>query len=202
VFIQVIQGQCRDEDRLHRQFDAWGEQLQGGASGFLGGTYGLTDDGEFVGVVRFASKEDAMRNSGRPEQDAWWQETRSCFEGDPTFHDCNDVALMLDGGSDDAGFVQVIQGRVSDPEKFRSMMSEPMDALHEARPEIIGATIAIDDDGFFTETVAFTTEAEARDHEAMERPGEIADQMAEMDAMMQDVSYHDLHHPWFSSSAR
>ena len=37
-----------------------------------------------------------------------------------------------------------------------------MDMLHEARPEIIGGTIAIDADGWFTETMAFRSEAEAR----------------------------------------
>jgi hypothetical protein len=200
VFIQVIQGMCNDADRMHRQMDRWGEQLEPGATGFLGGTYGLTDDGEFVGVVRFASKEDAMRNSQRPEQDAWWQETSSCFDGDVSFHDCDDVTMMLDGGSDDAGFVQVIQGRLSDPEKFRDLAMQPMDMLHEMRPEIIGGTVAIDADGFFTQTIAFTTEAAAREGESRQAPAEGQRMMDEMNALTSDVSYHDLHHPWFSTA--
>ena len=112
-------------------------------SGWLGGTYGITDDDEFVGVVRFDSRASAEANSARPEQGAWWEETARLFDGEASFHDCDDVTMMLDGGSDDAGFVQVIQGRLSDPEQFRHMMEGPMDMLHEARPDIIGGTIAI-----------------------------------------------------------
>ena len=90
---------------------------------------------------------------------------------------------MLDGGSDDAGFVQVIQGRLDDPSRFREFMSQPMDLLHEARPEIIGGTIAIDADGWFTETMAFRSEAEARTGEQREMPPEMAEQFnREMDA--------------------
>jgi hypothetical protein len=180
--------------------DMWREGLEPGAEGWLGGTYGVTDDNEFIGVVRFDSKESAERNSQRPEQDAWWEETKTCFDGDVTFHDCEDVSLMFEGGSDDAQFVQVIQGRVTDPAKFHDMMDQPMDMLHEARPDIIGGTVAIDKDGFFTQTVAFRSEAEARKGEQMEMPAEMRDQMADMDMIMRDVSYHDLHHPWFATA--
>jgi hypothetical protein len=200
VFIQVIQGRCHDADAIHRQMDRWRDELEPDAIGWLGGTYGITDDDEFVGVVRFDSRESAERNSNRPEQGAWWAETEKLFDGEVTFHDCDDVTMMLDGGSDDAGFVQVIQGRLSDPEKFRHMMEGPMDTLHEARPDILGGTIAVDRDGFFTQTVAFRTEAEAREGEKKTPPPEVQAEMDEMMGMMSDVSYHDLHHPWFASA--
>ena len=104
-----------------------------------------------MGVVRFETREAAARNSLRPEQGEWWAAASRCFEGEVMFHDCDDAIMMLDGGSDEAGFVQVIQGRLDDPRRFREFMSQPMDMLHEARPEIIGGTIAIDADGWFTE---------------------------------------------------
>lgn len=201
MFIQVIQGTCRDADLVHRQMDDWRARLEGGATGFLGGTYGLTDGGEFIGVIRFDSKESAERNSQRPEQGQWWAETEKCFDGPVTFHDCTDVIMMLDGGSDDAQFVQVIQGRLTDAGKFRDFMSEPMDMLHTARPDIIGGTVAIDDNGFFTQTIAFRSEAEARESEAKEMPPEGQERMAQMGDVMTDVSYHDLHHPWFETAA-
>ncbi|KRF49084.1 hypothetical protein ASH01_05460 [Terrabacter sp. Soil811] len=200
MFIQVIQGRCTDADALHRQMDRWSEQLEPGASGWLGGTYGMTDDGEFVGVVRFDSRASAEANSARPEQGAWWEETARLFDGEASFHDCDDVTMMLDGGSDDAGFVQVIQGRLSDPERFRHMMEGPMDMLHEARPEIIGGTIAIAADGFFTQTMAFRTEDAAREGEQKSPPPEAQAEMDQMMALMSDVSYHDLHHPWFATA--
>jgi hypothetical protein len=200
VFIQVIQGKCRDEAKLRRQLDQWLQTMGSKAEGWLGGTYGLTDDGEFIGVVRFESREAAARNSVRPEQDAWWRETSSCFDGDVTFHDCDNAMMFLQGGSDDAGFVQVIQGRVSNPERFREFMSQPMDVLHEQRPEIIGGTIAMEPDGWFTETVAFRTEAEAREGEKKELPPEAAEQWSEQMANVEGLTYKDLHHPWFGSS--
>ncbi|MDN5795168.1 MAG: hypothetical protein L0H79_05380 [Intrasporangium sp.] len=200
MFIQVIQGMCHDPDMLHRQMDGWRDRLESGAEGFLGGTYGVTDDGEFLGVVRFDSKEAAQRNSIRPEQGQWWAETETCFDGPVTFHDCNDVVMMMGGGSDDAGFVQIMQGQLTDPAKFRDVMNQPMDMLHTARPDIIGGTVAIDDNGFFTQTMAFRTESEAREGEGMDMPAEMREQMSQLDGVMGEVSYHDLHHPWFETA--
>ena len=199
MFIQIMQGRCRDEERLHRLSDEWRETLGPTAVGWLGGTYGVTDDGEFVGVVRFESKEAAMRNSARPEQGAWWQRMQECFDGDVTFHDCDDASIWLEGGSDDAGFVQVIQGRVSDPERFRHFMEQPMDTLHEERPEIIGGTLAMQPDGWFTETIAFRSEAEAREGERKEMPEDVRREYETEMSMMENVTYKDLHHPWFAS---
>lgn len=200
MFIQIIQGKCRDADRMHRLTDEWREQLGPSAEGWLGGTYGITDDGEFVGVVRFESREAAARNSTRPEQGEWFTKMQECFDGDVTFHDCDDAMMFLDGGSDDAGFVQVIQGRVTDPEKFRAFMSEPMDTLQEQRPEIIGGTIAMEPDGWFTETVAFRSETEARSGEMKQMPEEARERWDEAMSTMQDVRYLDLHQPWFASA--
>lgn len=36
------------------------------------------------------------------------------FTGEVTFHDCKDVMLLLGGESDDAEFVQLVQGRLRD----------------------------------------------------------------------------------------
>jgi len=199
MFVQIIQGTCRDSEALHQQIDRWRRELGPAADGWLGGTYGITDDDTFVGVVRFESKEAAARNSTRPEQGAWWAETERCFDGEVTFHDCDDAMLFLDGGADDAGFVQVMQGRVADPERFRRFMELPMDLLQQARPEIIGGVIAIEPDGWFFETVAFSSEQAAREGERKEMPAEVRQTMEEEMAQVQDLTYLDLHHPWFAS---
>jgi hypothetical protein len=199
VFIQIMQGRCHDEERLHRLSDEWRQELAPTAVGWLGGTYGVTDDGEFVGVVRFESKEAAMSNSGRPEQGEWWKRMQECFDGEVTFHDCDDASIWLEGGSDDAGFVQVIQGRVADPELFRHFMEQPMDTLHDQRPEIIGGTLAMQPDGWFTETIAFRSESEAREGERKEMPEEMRRDYEEQMSMVEGVTYKDLHHPWFAS---
>jgi hypothetical protein len=199
MFVQIMQGTCRDAETLHRQIDMWRREQGPKAEGWLGGTYGVTDDQTFVGVVRFESKEAAARNSTRPEQGAWWAETEKCFDGEVTFHDCDNAILFLDGGADDAGFVQVMQGRVDDPERFRRFMEQPMDMLQQARPEIIGGIIAIEPDGWFTETVAFRSEEAAREGERKEVPAEMRQTMEEEMSQVKDLRYLDLHQPWFAS---
>ncbi|QGN34331.1 hypothetical protein [Microlunatus sp. Gsoil 973] len=196
MFIQIIQGKCTKQDELHALADSWREELSPGATGWLGGTYGFTDDDMFIGVVRFESREAAMANSNRPEQTAWAEKFAACMDGPLTFHDCEDVTLMMDGGSDNAGFVQVIRGKVSDPSAIKSLFADTTQ-LQAMRPEIIGATLAIEDDGTFTETVAFTDEAAAREGEKLQPPEEIKDML---DSMMSDATFYDLHHPWFESS--
>lgn len=198
MFIQVIEGRCTRRGELQAAIDRWRDECEPGALGWLGGTYGFTDDDVFCAVVRFETREAARGNSARPEQGRWWESVEPLFDGPVEFHDCDDVLLMMQGGSDDAGFVQVVRGRVRDPERLRSAMDQVSTILHEARPEIIGATIAIEPDGHFTETVAFTDEESARRGERKEMPPGLRDLVA--DLQMEDESYLDLHHPWFASS--
>jgi hypothetical protein len=195
VFIQVIQGKCSRPDELRAMADSWREELGSDAQGWLGSTFGFTDDGDFLGVVRFESREAAMANSARPEQTAWAEKMMGVLDGPPEFHDCDDVTTMLDGGSDDAGFVQVIRGHTDDPDRVKAMLAQT-DQLREMRPEIIGGTLALKPDGTFFETIAFTDEESARKGEGQEPP---ADVRAELDSMMAGATFYDLHQPWFES---
>jgi hypothetical protein len=195
MFIQVVQGRCTHHDEMREMGERWRRELAPGAEGWLGTTYGFTDDDMFVAVVRFESQEAARANSRRPEQGAWAEQMAGLFDGPVEFHDCADVTLMMDGGSDDAAFVQVIRGKVDDADRLKSMMADAQ-MLHEARPEILGATLAIEEDGTFTETVAFSDEASARAGEQGEMPDDVRQAL---ESSMHDVSYLDLHHPWFAS---
>ena len=196
MFIQVIQGRCSRQDELRAVLDRWPVELGPGAVGWLGGTYGFTDDGEFIGVVRFEDRESAMANSERPEQGAWAEQMMAAFDGPVEFHDADDVTLLFDGGSDEAGFVQVIRGRVDDPERLRRLIASDPAELRRMRPEIIGATLALEPDGTYTETVAFTDEESARSGEATEPP---ADVRAELEYALAGATFYDLRHPWFGS---
>jgi hypothetical protein len=199
VFIQIIQGKCTRQDELRALADQWREEMAPTADGWLGGTYGFTDDDQFVGVIRFESREAAMRNSERPEQGEWAKKMTALLDGPVEYHDCDDVTLMLDGGSDEAGFVQIIRGKVEDPQKLKSLMVDT-DMLHELRPEILGATLAIESDGTYTETVAFTDEQSARAGEGKEMPDMPAEVRETLETAMQGATFYDLHHPWFASS--
>jgi hypothetical protein len=201
MFVQVIQGQVADVDAAKSSLDRWQRDLQPGAAGWLGGTYGVTDDGMLVAVVRFASEEAARRNGDRPEQGAWWEQMSQSFTGDIAFHDCNDVSLVLGGGSDDATFVQIIQGRVRDRDRLHAVTEQSSQLISTYRPDVLGGTIAIDDDGYVTETIAFTSEQEARRAEQQELPAEARQLLEEEMSLFEDVTFHDLHQPWFASAS-
>lgn len=198
MFIQIIQGKCTRQDELRALADQWRAELAPGADGWLGGTYGFTDDDTFVGVVRFESRDKAMANSARPEQQAWAEQMMALMEGEVSYHDCEDVTLLMGGGSDEAGFVQVVQGKVDDPGRLKALLTSDPTSLHEMRPEIIGATLAVEPDGTFTETVAFTDEARAREGEGIEPPPNVR---ADLEYAMKGATFYDLHHPWFNSAA-
>lgn len=102
----------------------------------------------------------------------------------------------MDGGSDSAGFVQVIRGKVEDPSRLKAMLADT-DLLHQMRPDIIGGTLAFEDDGTFTETIAFIDEASAREGERVEPPADVRAALADV---MQGATFFDLHHPWFESA--
>ncbi|MGZ4495409.1 MAG: hypothetical protein ACXVWU_11965 [Nocardioides sp.] len=196
MFIQIIQGKCSRQDELRALAESWRSEVADASSGFLGGTYGFTDDDMFVGVIRFEDRDKAMANSARPEQTAWSERMMALMDGPVQFHDCDDVTMMLDGGSDKAGFVQVIQGKVDDAARLKELMTDT-EVLHRERPEIIGGTLAIEPDGTFTETIAFTSETDARKGEQKEMPEEVRETL---EGAMHDVVYLDLHRPWFESA--
>jgi len=200
MFIQVIEGQVSDAGELKAALDRWLEQLAPGATGWLGSTSGVTDDGTCIALVRFESEEAARRNSDRPEQDQWWTETSKLFSGDVTFRDCREVVTFGKGGSDDAGFVQVIQGRVRDVERMRALNEQMESAEGEFRPDVIGGVSALHGDGGFTTAVYFTSEKEAREGERKEPPPELKALMDEEQSLYEgELTYLDLREPWLAS---
>ena len=201
MFIQVIQGKCTRQDELRALADTWRGELGPGAAGWLGGTYGFTDDGMFVGVVRFESREAAMANSARPEQGAWAERMMALMDGPVEFHDCDDVTVFLGGGSDEARFVQVIRGKVARRGPgSRPCSLTPRSCTRCARRSS-GGTLAIEPDGTFTETVAFTDEASARKGEQLEPPADIPEAVLKaMQEVMSNAVFYDLRAPWFESA--
>lgn len=197
MFIQVIQGHVADRDAAHDALDRWQRDLAPGSYGWLGTTAGVTDDGTLVALARFSSQEEAMRNSGRAEQARWWQEAERLFDGQVTFHDCPEVLLYRGGGSDSAGFVQVIEGHVQDRQVMRDLMREAEPELAAYRPDLLGSEAAVDAGGDYTEAAYFTSEEEARRAEHTEPPPELRKQFERfMDLFEGGPSYLDLHRPW------
>jgi len=196
MFVQVIQGRTTQPDALAAAFARWAAELSPSATGFLGSTVGVTEDGRFLAVARFESEEAAMANSGRPEQDAWWAETTRLLDGEPTFRNSSDVEVDLRGDPDQAGFVQVMQGRSSDPERAKMLMAQDADKWAAYRPDVLGSLVASHDEGAYTMVLYFTSEAEAREGERKEPPPELQAQMEEMDKLaVGETEFFDFTQP-------
>lgn len=196
MFIQILQAHCTRQAELHQVIEEASAGLADRA-GWLGGTFGFTGDDRFVGVVRFESEEACRELTGTENAQLWLERAQKLCDEPVQVHESADVTMMLEGGSDRAGFVQVMRGRVADAEKLRHLVSDEMASmLHQARPEIVGATLAVEPDGSFTETIAFTDEKSARMGEQQEMPDEVR---AEIDSAMADVEFLDLQQPWFAS---
>lgn len=191
MFVQVIQGQVGDRDLWRRQSARWRSEIKPRTSGYLGSTSGLTADGYSIAVVRFESQAAAEANSNLPEQSAWFAELAPAFSGEIVFHDCVEADEILGGGSNSAGFVQIMQGRAKDPAAMRAAGTSMEPELRRMRPDLLGGLVAWHGDGgSFTQTSYFTSESDARLNEKqMGESSMMAEFMAQMDG---PLAFYDL----------
>ncbi len=196
MFIQVIVGKVKDAARAAADGERWVNEVKPGAIGFLGSTSGVADDGTSVVVARFESAEAAKANSGRPEQDAFWQATKDNYVAEPTVYDCPDVDLTRGGGSDEAGFVQLMIYKPKDLEAIKQM-AKTFESF-EGRPDLIGATTAYATDGTVIDTNYFTSEVDARAGEKEDVPAEMQEMMKELGSNAGEIRFIDLKKPSFA----
>jgi hypothetical protein len=196
MFIRVIQGRATNPPGIRRDLGRWQRQLAADADGWLGSTTGITEDGWSITVVRFASEAHARRNSDRPEQREWWRDA-SQHLARVISHDAPKVHIYRDGGSDQAGFVQVIQGHTDDIERMASLGRDQDDVLAREAPHLLGVTVAehADRPGDFTQVVYFTSEQDARRF-AQEPPAAADEPVLErLRSLMTNVRCFDLRDP-------
>jgi hypothetical protein len=197
MFVQVIQGRVSDAAALRAQLDKWLAEVAPGAVGWLGSTSGVTEDGQAIALARFESEEAALRNSARPEQGAWWKEMAALYDGEPVFHDSTSVDADIPGDPGEAGFVQVMQGRSTDPDKARELMANDPTDWSQLRPDILGTLSIGHDADAWTMAIYFTSEEAAREGEKKEPPPEMLEMMQQMQALtLGEPTYLDLRDPW------
>lgn len=193
MFVQVIEGKTSDAAGVVEHGERWQQELRPGAVGYLGLTAGVTSDGRSIAVVRFTDEAAARANAARPEQTAWFQELTKLFDGEPTFAESSDVTLWKDGGSDDAGFVQVMRSTGVDRAKV-----EELDAAFERfsgqRPDLLGGFRIWTGTDSCIDVAYFTSEEEARVGEQAEMPEELQEIMGQMEGMG-STEYLDLPNP-------
>lgn len=195
MFVQVVRGRVSDQQAMRERMEQWQRELRPGAVGYLGSTAGFLDDGSFVVCARFESEQAAMQNSDRPEQDAWFADTEKLIDGEPSFINVTDVQPWLNGGSDDAKFVQVMIGHSPDREALRRRADEDGAELRSARPEIIGGMQGVFGSDGFVNVAYFRSEEEARRNETQGPPPELAERVQDFEKLLGEVEFLDLHDP-------
>ncbi|WP_020573917.1 hypothetical protein [Actinopolymorpha alba] len=197
MFIQVIQGHVDNPNALYTAVDRWMRDLASGAPGWLGATCGVGSDGTAIMLARFESKQAAVANRERPERTAWWRETEKLYTGDVKLYECSEVMTLMAGGSDQAGFVQIIQGRIADPIQARALLAESEDVLRNERPDVIGGLLAVHDEdpSRFTQAVYFTNEEAARAGERKGPSAEVRNLLEREKALFTDLRYIDVRQP-------
>ena len=118
------------------------------------------------------------------------------FVEEPRFADYDDVILVRGGGSDEAGFVQVMVGQTADPGRERKLTQEFAAIGDDFRPDILGGVVGIQDDGAFAQAFYFTSEQEAREGEKLEPPAELRDAFDEESQLTSEIRFLDLTEPW------
>ncbi len=196
MFVQVFEGRVADPKGLRRQMDRWMSDLRPGAAGFLGSTGGIADDGYGIFFARFESAAAAQANSERPEQGQWWAETEGSFDGDVTFTDSEDIETFLAGGSNEAGFLQVMKGSRIDRRKLHALDESFEKHGATFRPDLIGGFRLWTGPDSYVEVGFFTSEADAREGEKKEPPPELAADMGTFQELMANVEFLDLRDPW------
>jgi hypothetical protein len=201
MFVQIIRAKAKDPAGVRKMWEKAQQELAPGAIGFLGATGGIADDGTSIAAARFESEGSARQNSARPEQDAWAKEMQHYVEPPIQYVDCTEVSVYGPGGSDDAGFVQIIQARTADRDRLGELEKQFETLMRDVRPDVIGGYTAWHpgDTGWFTSVNYFTSEAEAREGERKELPADMKPVWDEWVSLMQDVEYIDLHEPWMWS---
>jgi hypothetical protein len=196
MFVQVITGKTSDPDTFRGRSEIWRREVSQGAIGYLGGTAGVADDGRFVILARFEDEAAARANSERGEQSEFWEGMAALIDGEAHFRESSDVSLLFDGGSDTAGFVQVMEGTAIDRAKAEAMETpEMLDQLRAARPDLLGGLRLWFPDDSFVDVAYFTSEEDARRGEKsadFEDPGE------EFAAVFGEMTFTDLRNPIFS----
>jgi hypothetical protein len=194
MFVQIIEGQTSKPEALIAAGEAWEAEVRPGAIGFLGVTAGTTADGKACTVVRFEDEASARANGERPEQGAWFEKhLATAYDAPPTFTESSDITEFMGGGSNDAGFVQVMRSTGVDRAEI-----ERLDAIFEEfvgeRPDIIGGLRAWTGPDSCIDVMYFTSEAEARKGEQAPMPDKLTEAMGDFSGMG-ETEYLDLVDP-------
>lgn len=109
--VRITQARVRDAEAVRELAERWQREIAPETDGWLATTAGISDDGEFVSLLRFASEEAVRRNAESERQRRWWEEFRQYVSGDVSIVETSSAAAFGDSRPDaDVGYVHVVQG--------------------------------------------------------------------------------------------
>lgn len=197
IYVEIIQARVKDPAGVQEVYARWVRDVAPGADGWLASTAGISDEGEFIAVVRFASEQAARLNRSRPQQDSWWREMSQQLADDARFIDCAAVATFGEDRPGDPGFVQAVQGQAAKlPGVLEQVAETAQHHIFEHHLDVLGGLIADHGDGGFTEVVYYPSPEAARHGES----GNVADRdvtlVERLAGFVADLRYLNLADPW------
>ena len=200
MFAQIIRGKVSDPAAVRPVVERWMRELGPTAKGWLGSTSGVTDHNELFLLARFESEEAAKANSDKPEQGEWWAQLEKLFDGLPSIQDSTNVFVDGRGDFDSAGFVQVMSGQTSNPERTKQLMTDTQAERTALRADILGQVAVEHQDGEFTMAIYFDSEEAAHEGERKEIPPQLQATMQEMMSLgVGQPEFLDLKTVWLDS---
>jgi len=193
MFVQFIRATITDVEGLRAHLKRGRVELTPGVVGFLGSTAGISTHGDFVVLARYDSAAACTASRARPESEMWWRDLEAFIDGAPVVKESDRVSVLI-SGSDDASFVQIMEG-TGDPDALAALDERFLELAPTYRPDIMGGYRAYFDDGTWADITYFTSEAEARAGESREMPTEIAQLFEDFGRVAGIVAYHDLTEP-------
>ncbi len=191
MFVQFMRATVTDVDGLRGPRARQGQTV--GAVGFLGGTAGITPNGDFVVLSRFDSPAAAAEYRAHSEAGDWWPDLLTYFDGEPVVKETERVSVLI-AGDDHAGFVQMMEG-TGDPAALKALDERFLEIAPTYRPDIMGGYRAYFDDGTWADITYYTSEAEARAGESREMPRESRSCSRSSGRVAGITAYHDLDVP-------
>jgi hypothetical protein len=167
------------------------------ARGWVGSSGGLTEDGGFIGALRFESEEAALANGIGAQVPGWRNAWHALAHDEVRLVDSPAAETLLDL-DDAAGFIQILDGRASDIERMGAVLRGMQEEVAIYRPEVTAAWIAWYDPAF-TQVVHFTSEEAAREAEGREFSGGFAALFTELTGLVTDLHFTDVREPWVES---
>jgi hypothetical protein len=152
MFVLKVEARTTQPDALRKHVLTWPADVGKSATGWLGNTAGVSDDGHFILLMRFVSEEAAWITSDLDESGRWWQRCARHLDTKPVFTGSTKVRGILGGGSDDAAVVRITRGRATEDRLRDSLRELETIALNE-RAVVIGGIVAWHDEDRFTEAL-------------------------------------------------